>query len=46
MDDSLDLASQQRIDGIEPVVHFLIAQCLQQIAPMFGHHTAREEINN
>jgi len=38
----LDLASQQGIDGIQPVVHFLVAKGLQQIATMFGYHTVNK----
>lgn len=30
--------SQERIEGVEPVVHVLVTACLQQDAPMFRAH--------
>lgn len=42
---SPDLTSQERIDGIEPVVDFLVEESLQQVASVFGDDTNDEKRN-
>lgn len=43
---SPDLSGEQWVDGVQPVMYFLVAECLQQVAAFLAYHAVTRIYNN